>query len=259
MTLGFRGFIKLVVATTLVLSISLLGVAAQKKKKKTRRTSKPVATRPVITNPDIAPPSTTDGDVKIISTAEQGAVDQQQATESAAEKKAKSSPTPTEPKDEMQQTIKSLSNQVDRLNDRLSQMQEDDRYQIDMERLTKAEQRAEQIRNQLIDTQSKLADLGAKLDQVEYALKPENIDRSTVGMGTVHPEEARDSRKKQLENEKARLEAQIKILESSKTRLETSLTTADADVDSQRAKLEQRRAQMDADQTTTSEPKPKKP
>jgi chromosome segregation ATPase len=255
MTFGFRGIVKLVVATTLVLSISLPGVAAQKKKKRPRRTSKPVAARPVITNPDIAPPSTTDGDVKIISTADQGTVDQ--PTESTQDKKPKASATNPEKKDDMQQTINSLSNQVNRLNDRLSQMQEDDRYELDMERLTKSEQRAEQIRSQLIDTQSKLADLEAKLDQVEYALKPENIDRSTVGMGTVHPEEARDTRKKQLENEKSRLEAQIKILENSKTRLETSLTSADADVDSQRARLEQRRAQMDADQN--SEPKPKKP
>jgi DNA repair exonuclease SbcCD ATPase subunit len=252
MTSWVHGFTKLVVAGALILSISLLGVGAQKKKKKTRRTSKPVAARPVITNPDIAPPSTTEGDIKIISTADQD------PTSDSTTKKPKSTTSATEQKDEIQQSITTLSNQVNRLNDKLSQMQEDDRYQIDMERLTRAEQRAEQVRSQLIDTQSKLADLESKRDQVDYNLKPENIDRSTTGMGTVHPEEAREARRKQLENEKSRLEAQIKILESSKTRLETSLASADAEVDTLRAKLEQRRAQMDADQTS-SEPKPKKP
>ena len=54
----------------------------------------------------------------------------------------------------MQQTITTLSNQVNKLNDKLSAMQDDDRYQRDMERLTRAEQRAEQIRSQLIDIQS---------------------------------------------------------------------------------------------------------
>jgi phage shock protein A len=137
-------------------------------------------------------------------------------------------------------------------------MQEDDRYQLDMERLTRAEQRAEQIRSQLVDTQSKLADLESKLEQVEYSLKPENIERVTQGMGTVHPEEARDARKRQLENEKGRLKAQIKILESSKNRLEVSLATADQEVDSLRAKLEQRRAQMDAN-PPANEARPKKP
>lgn len=249
MTSWFRGLTKLIVMATLILSISVLGVGAQKKKKRTRRTSKPVAARPVITNPDIAPP---DGDVKIISTAEQ------ENDPEATPRKPKSSTAATEPKDDMQQTITTLSNQVNKLNDKLSQMQEDDRYQLDMERLTRAEQRAEQIRSQLIDTQSKLADLESKLDQVVYNLKPENIERTTVGMGTVHPEEARDARKKQLENEKSRLEAQIKILESSKTRLETSLANADSEVDTLRAKLEQRRTMMDAAPAAT-DTKPKKP
>jgi len=249
----FRGFSKLILTAMMILSVSGLGVGAQKKKKRTRRTSKPVAVRPVITNPEIAPPTTTDGDVKIISTADQG--DQEASTST----KPKTSSAP-EQKDDMQQTITTLSNQVNRLNDKLTQMQEDDRYQLDMERLTRAEQRAEQIRSQLIDTQSKLADLEARLDQVNYNLKPENIERTVAGMGTLHPEDVRESRRKQLENEKSRIEAQIKILDNSKTRLESSLANADSEVDTLRAKLEQRRAQMDATPTTpTAEPKPKKP
>lgn len=252
----FRGFSKLILTATMILSVSVVGVAAQKKKKRTRRTSKPVAVRPVITNPDIAPPTTTDGDVKIISTADQG--DQETSSDKPQTTKPKSSAT-SEQKDDMQQTITTLSNQVNRLNDKLTQMQEDDRYQLDMERLTRAEQRAEQIRTQLIDTQSKLADLEARLDQVNYNLKPENIERTIAGMGTLHPEDARESRRKQLENEKSRIEAQIKILDNSKTRLESSLANADSEVDTLRAKLEQRRAQMDASPTTTAEPKPKKP
>ena len=44
-------------------------------------------------------------------------------------------------------------------------MQEDDRYQLDMERLTRAEQRAEQLRSQLMDVQSKIADFEARLEQ----------------------------------------------------------------------------------------------
>ena len=92
----------------------------------------------------------------------------------------------------------------------------------------------------MLDTESKLADLQARMDQVDYSLKPENIDRSIAGYGTVHPEEARDARRRQLENEKARLQAQINLLENSRTRLQASLSTAEAEVDVLRRRIDQK-------------------
>jgi phage shock protein A len=140
-------------------------------------------------------------------------------------------------------------------------MQEDDRYQLDMERLTRAEQRAEQLRMQLVDVQSKIADLESRLEQVEYALKPENVERVTQGYGSVHPEEARDARRRQLESERNRLRSQLKILETSQSRLEVSVVNADNEVDLLRAKLQQRREQMDATPVTPKAPetRPRKP
>ena len=126
-----------------------------------------------------------------------------------------------------------------------------------MERLTRAEQRAEQLRSQLIDVQSKIADFESRIEQLDYALKPENIERSTQGYGTVHPEEARESRKRQLESERSRVQAQLRLTENSKTRLETAVANADAEVDLLRQKLNQRREQMDAAPVETA--KPKKP
>jgi chromosome segregation ATPase len=253
MAAWFRSYIKLGLASLLILSICLAVSGTQKKKKRSRHTRKPAAAKPVITNPTIAPPN---GDVKVISTADQNGTEADPASEQLQPKKPKTSGASSEPKEDIQQTITTLSNQVNKLNDKLSQMQEDDRYQLDMERLTRAEQRAEQIRSQLIDTQGKIADLEAKRDQVEWSLKPENIERVTQGMGTLHPEEARDSRKKQLESEKSRLEAQLKILDTSKNRLETSSANADAEVDNLRAKLNQRREQMDASPSPSPTPSP---
>jgi len=119
-----------------------------------------------------------------------------------------------------------------------------------MERLTRAEQRAESLRSNLIDVQSKMADLSSRLEQIEYSLKPENIEKATMSYGTVHPEEARESRRRQLESEKGRVQAQLAILETSRVRLEGAITTADAEVDLLRARLNQQR-----DQDTTSAPK----
>jgi predicted nucleic acid-binding Zn-ribbon protein len=193
------------------------------------------APRPVVTNPAIAPPGS-EGSERIISTVDENgnAVDPSEEGTQTRKKVTKSSGA------NMQQTIDALSNQVNRLNDKLSQMQETDRSLIDMERLTRAEQRAESVRSQMLDTESKLADLQSRMDQVDYSLKPENIDRSIAGYGTVHPEDARDSRRRQLENEKARLQAQITLLENSRTRLQASLSTAEAEVDLLRRRIDQK-------------------
>ncbi len=222
-------YIALLLAVLIGISVCSIETDAQhRRRRRVRR-----APRPVITNPAIAPPGSEQdgGSERIISTADENPAD---TNETGAQPKKKKSGDAN-----MQQTIDALSNQVNRLNDKLSQMQENERSLIDMERLTRAEQRAESVRAQMLDTESKLADLQARMDQVDYSLKPENIDRSIAGYGTVHPEEARDSRRRQLENEKARLQAQITLLENSRTRLQASLSTAEAEVDLLRRRMDQ--------------------
>src|SRR5690242_16172143 len=270
MPVRFKSYSKILITVCLILSVGLLtGEAQTRKKKRTRRARKPAAARPVITNPTIAPPTATttttpSSDVKIISESNNGSDSNEQLQGwkpkvTAPEQPSSQGSQGSAPSD-MQDTINNLSNQVNRLNEKLTQMQEDDRYQLDMERLTRAEQRAEQLRMQLVDVQSKIADLEAQLEQIDYALKPENIDRATQGYGTVHPEDARDARRKQLESQKSRTQAQLKILQTSESRLEVSVANADNEVDTLRAKLEQRRQQMDAaPKTTDTRPNPRKP
>lgn len=241
-----------------ILSFCVPESGAQKRRKR-RRHARPVAAKPVITNPTIAPPTATPspaaGDVKVISTAEQDGTESDQPT-GQPRKTRSAKPTPDQ-NDDIQQTITTLSNQVNKLTNKLSQMQEDDRYMMDMERLTRAEQRAEALRAQLIDVQGKMADFQSRLEQIEYSLKPENVERATQSYGTVHPEEARDSRRRQLENERSRVQAQLSILETSKIRLEQAIATADSEVDLLRARLNQQRDQ-DAATPKTDLP-PKKP
>ncbi|HSS20111.1 MAG TPA: hypothetical protein VLL54_08550 [Pyrinomonadaceae bacterium] len=229
--------------------------AQSRRRRRSRRTTKKVV-RPVITNPVIAPPGSeqaagADGE-KIISTADQPAETTQTGEDTT---KAKETTKPSGA-GEMQQTINALSNQVDRLNEKLNQMQETERSRLDMERLTQAETRAESLRSQQLDVESKLADLTSRLELIEYQLKPENIERA-AGYGTTHPEEARDSRKRQLENERTRVQAQIKILQTSQVRLEDSVRSADAEVDSLRRKIEMQQSNPDASGSTSSEPRRK--
>lgn len=255
MPVRFRSYIKFLIATCLVVSFCLVEADAQsRKKRRTRRATKPAVARPVITNPPIAPAeATTDpvtGDIKIISTAD-GA---QETTSTTEPKKANPAASP-EPED-MQKTITTLSNQVNKLNDKLTKMSDDDREGREMERLTRAEQRAEQLRQQLMDIQTKIADFEAKLEHIDFALKPENIESAAAGYGSTRPEAIRDMRKRQLESEKSRVTAQLKLAENSRARLETASANADAEVDLLRAKLQQRRDQIDAEPAETPKPPP---
>jgi hypothetical protein len=241
-------YIALLLAVLIGVSVCSIETDAQRRRKRRVRR----APRPVVTNPAIAPPGSEQGDgsEKIISTADENG----EGTEGGTQPKKR---VTRSGEANMQQTIDALSNQVNRLNDKLSQMQENERSLIDIERLTHAEQRAESVRAQMLDTESKLADLQARMDQVDYYLKPENIDRSIAGYGSVHPEESRDSRRRQLENEKARLQAQISLLENSRTRLQASLSTAEAEVDLLRRRMDQQ--QLNNSSRAEPSPTPDKP
>jgi len=245
-----------VLALIALISFCVVDAGAQRRRhRRSRRVRRPAAVRPLVTNPAIAPPGSeaSPGDSeRVISTADQDATDTEETTDTAPPRKGNAKPASNA---DMQQTIHQLSNQVDRLNDKLTDMQQNDRTLIDMERLTRAEQRAESLRTQQIDTESKLADLQAKLDQVEYELKPENIEHAS-GFGTVHPEEARETRRRQLENERGRVQAQIKLLETSRDRLEQSLVTADAEVDALRRKIELQQANQDNSSVPAPGPPP---
>lgn len=222
----------------IVINLCVVGAEAQnRRKRRPRRTVRPVITNPVII-PATEGQTSRIGGEKIISTAEEA----EETAQPAKDIKPKNSKRASDDS-EIQQSINALSTQVNKLTDKLSQMQENDRSLLNMERLTRAEQRAEALRAQQVDVESKLADLQSRLEQTEYALKPENIERATATFGTTRPEEARESRRRQLESEKSRVQAQIRILETSRVRLESAIATADAEVDLLRRRLDLQRQQ----------------
>jgi len=210
--------------------------AQTRRRRRPRRVNRPVVVNPVIVPPGEEQKANSDTE-RVISTADETLSEPQEKPSTSTKPKTTGNGTDAQ---EMQQSIHSLSNQVNRLNDKLSKMQENDKALLDMERLTRAE----------------LADLQSRLEQTEFSLKPENIDRAGAGYGTTHPEEARDARRRALENERARLQAQIRILETSRTRLEQALQMADDEVDSLRRKMEQQRLQESAEPKSANTPKP---
>lgn len=108
-----------------------------------------------------------------------------------------------------------------------SQTDKDDAGLRDLDRLTQAEERAENLRRQLSDSTDRESTLKARLDELDFQLRPENIQRETAVIGSLRPEELRDSRRRLLENEKARVNEQITRTLESRAKLETAIASFD--------------------------------
>ena len=226
-------------AILVAISFCLIDADAQTRRK--RRSRRVV--RPVITNPAITPAeeekATASGD-RIISTADETQDEQAGETAQTPETKAKNGKTTAKPAIDDQDAQQSVEKRI----------QQTDQTLLDMDRLSKAEQRAENLRSQQFEAESKLADFQSKLEDTEYLMKPENIEREMATYGSTRPEVVRDARRRKLESERNRILAQMKLLETRRSRVEGAVATADAEVDLLRRRLELRRAQ----ESTSLEP-----
>jgi len=222
-----RRLVTCAVALFLIAGFLLVDASAQKRRRKRR--SRPTAPR--ITNPAIYQPSPTEN------------ANSNSSSDSNAANPAETTPSETQPArpptdEDPQKTIRILSNQVDKLTDKISQMEESQKSLVDLERLSRAEARSSALHAELRDVQAKQGELEARAEDIDYALKPENIERSTAGYGTTRPEDLREQRRKQLENEKLRVRKQLDLLAASQTRLEQAIATSDAEVERLRKKLD---------------------
>jgi hypothetical protein len=212
---------RLVIAALAIFLIGLFLIdsSAQRRRRK-RRARRPSAPR--IMNPPIYQPATTD-DMNA------------NANTSSSGEEPSSTPSPTPDPDA---TIRMLSTQVDKLTNKINLMEESQRMLVDLERLSRAEQRSAALWKELRDVESQQADLQARADELEYASKPENIERSVAGYGTTRPEELREQRRRQLENEKLRVQKQLEQLAANHTRLEQAIAAADAEAERLRKRLD---------------------
>jgi hypothetical protein len=90
-----------------------------------------------------------------------------------------------------------------------------------------AAEAALQLRNQLSQLNDREAEIKIRLQELDYELKPENIERYFAGYGSLHPEELREARRKKLQIEKDRLEAQLTEIGESRQQLEAAIVAAD--------------------------------
>jgi outer membrane murein-binding lipoprotein Lpp len=140
--------------------------------------------------------------------------------------------------DQLRGTVRDLSGQVEQLSGQLNQMKADQRAMFELERLTRAEQRAEQLRTQLREVTDKEFQLQERLAEIAYESQPDAIQRRSALIGSLNPSAVRDAIAQQLERERVRINKQLELLGASHTRLEASVNTADAEVERLRLRVE---------------------
>ena len=201
----------------LLVGVMFLGDSAAQRRRRRHR-----STAPRITNPAIYQPANENANAN--------------SGETTAENTNATSTN--EDPEAMKKSIRTLSSQVDRLSEKLGQMEESQRSLVDLERLSRAEQRSAQLRSELHDTLSKESDLQARAEDLDYALKPENIERATPIYGSTHPEEMREQRRRQLQSERERVQKQLDQLAANRARLEQAIAASDVEAERLRKRLD---------------------
>jgi len=163
----------------------------------------------------------------------------------AQESTQKNNPPPAQSSDksaddelaDLRKQVQDLTAEVDRLKREVAKLE---RYrQIDYLRdlLMKEEEHLELLQGQLVDIGGKEIPLQTRLDEIEQQLRPDRVEQSLAGIGSMRPEEDRDAVRRQLANERRRIMTQLDLLRQNRMRLQTFLNTADTSISRLRLRL----------------------
>jgi hypothetical protein len=92
---------------------------------------------------------------------------------------------------------------------------------------TGGEGTASTLKQELFDLESKETRLRMRLEELDEQLKPESIERELAGIGSTHPEELREHRRKLLTIERNGLQTQLDLLEEERARIEAAIAAAE--------------------------------
>lgn len=93
--------------------------------------------------------------------------------------------------------------------------------------LNQTEQLAATLRKSLIETGEREATIKRRIGQIQFDLRPENIDRSIQLQGTTKAEEARENRRRTLDNERNTLQTLLLEVETSRIQISANLREAE--------------------------------
>ncbi|MBA3770736.1 MAG: hypothetical protein H0X08_09640, partial [Blastocatellia bacterium] len=212
-------------AASLLLGIFTIDGEAQTRRKK----KKPVRRASVVVAPAV--PS---GDAQIISRAsDQNLLDPQALNSTVV--------STNEPvADTSARYIEELTNRIKQLEGAKTATFEDrqKRLLLNLDIITRAEQRSESLRKQLFEMIEKETNLRSRIDQIDADARPEAVERVTIFGGSLRPEEVREARRKSLQAEKSNLTALVTQIQTTRASLERNLERSDQLIDRLRFKLE---------------------
>lgn len=161
------------------------------------------------------------------------------------------SPSDAAPADKSAARIKELTDRIAKLEatPKSDYDEKQKRMLLNLDILTKAEQRSETLRKQLFEMVEKESTVRSRLDQIENDSRPEMIERTLQLAGSMKPEEVREFRRKSLIAEKTNLQNLLVEIQSTKANLASTLDKSDAMVEKLRTKLEK-----DIDETFLKDP-----
>jgi len=90
-----------------------------------------------------------------------------------------------------------------------------------------AAERLDGLKLQLIDVKAREESTKLQGQQLDEALKPENIERSLAGFGSTRPEELREQRRRELTIQKTEINSELARLEAQRSQLESAIATAE--------------------------------
>lgn len=111
------------------------------------------------------------------------------------------------------------------------------RLLMNLDILSRAEQRADALRKQLFEMIEKQSTIQTRIDQIQYESRPETINRSVAFAGSLRPEDLRELREKSLAAEQKNLESLLTQIQTNRASLEENVRQADFLVEKVRLKL----------------------
>lgn len=143
--------------------------------------------------------------------------------------------------------LETLKNKINTLNAKIKSLEsvnsaeadaKEKKLLLSLDILTRAEQRSDALRKQLYEIIEKENAVKSRIDQIEYDMRPEMIDRNVAFAGSLRPEDVRDARRKSLESEKRNLESLLMQIQANRSKLEQSVERAEQLVEKIRFKFE---------------------
>lgn len=138
------------------------------------------------------------------------------------------------------ENLKDLTDRVKKLeaDKKVDYDEKQKRLLLNLDILTRAEGRTESLRKQLFEMIEKENSVKSRLEQIEFDIRPEMIERTLQMAGSMKPEEIRESRRLSLSAERQNLQSLLTEIQNTRTNINFNLGKAEVMVERLRTKME---------------------